>query len=84
MNHDDVDKAVELIERVFEVHLVGGYLHCQIEDGNLEDCDFEEETLVRRPHNIDYPSHIEMECYHHLKSMAENDRFEAYRRYWDD
>lgn len=72
------------MEDVFDTYLSGGYLHSQIEDGNLDDCDFEDEELIRRPHNLADPSDVESRCYEILRSMTEPERYEAYRRYWDD
>lgn len=83
--NDRVKKAVELITDVYEFSSVGGNLHCELDDYNLNDAFLEGEF---NPYNEDVSEaqlSFEMACFEHLKTMTEEERYSAiafYDEFW--
>lgn len=71
-------RIVALSEKVYEFSAVGGNLHCELDDWNLEDTFFEEVEL--KPFRGDVSEaqlSAERECYTALKGATEDERYAA-------
>lgn len=72
-------RLVELSQKVYDFSFVGGNLHCELDDWNLEDSFFEEaEMKVFHPDDSS-PEQlaVERECYAALKAATEAERYSA-------
>lgn len=70
---------VELSEKVYEFSCVGGNLHCELDDWNLEDNFFEDDEMKVYHPDSSPPEQIavERECYAALKAATEDERYSA-------
>lgn len=71
-----LEKAKQLIARVYEFNPVGGNLHVQLDDGNLEDQWFEKFDPWF-PEASKAQLAAERECFDFLKSMTYEERCAA-------
>lgn len=74
--NDRTLSAVPLIKRVYEFSCVGGNLHCELDDWNVEDQFFEE----FKPYDPSVPADqlaAEKACFNSFKSMSEAERYSA-------
>jgi len=73
---ESVKKAKQLIKRVYEFNSVGGNLHVQLDDGNVEDeyfKEFRDWFVAETPEQL----LVERECFDYLKSITFDERCEA-------
>jgi hypothetical protein len=72
-------RIVELSNRVYEFNGVGGNLHCELDDWNLEDNFFEDSEMKIWHPDTSSPEQIaaERECYAALKAASEDERYSA-------
>jgi len=71
-------RIVELSEKVYEFSCVGGNLHCELDDWNLEDGFFEDAELKPYDPNVRAEQlAAERECYAALKAATEEERYSA-------
>lgn len=82
----EVIHAAELVKRVYEFSCVGGNLHCEIDDFNLEDKWFIGRTLERfRDDTSPEQWEVEQACFEALKDLSEEHRASAValaHEYW--
>jgi hypothetical protein len=71
-------RAVELVEKVYEFSCVGGNLHCELDDWNIDDEFFEADDL-KVWHGDASAAQIEAEkeCFHAFKAMTLDERASA-------
>lgn len=70
-------RIVELSNRVYEYSGVGGNLHCELDDWNIDDNFFEKDF---KPYDPNVPAAqlaIETECFAALKAASEDERASA-------
>lgn len=79
-----VELAVKLITAVYEIACTGGNLHAQIDDYNLDEGHFQEFNPYFKDITEEQAT-IEQECFKHLQTMSEDERYSAvafYDEYW--
>lgn len=70
----DVMVALQLIKAVYSMNAVGGNLHCQLDDWNLQDSMFEERYAA----NLNF---VELACFNKMKELTVNQRATALAMY---
>lgn len=79
IRNEKTDAAAALIARVYEQNCVGGNLHVQLDDWNIEDEFFDEFTVHHE--SSDAALAVERQCFDLMKSMTLEERASALALY---
>lgn len=81
--NDKVKRALELINAVYDAPNgdVGGLMHCELDDWNIEDQFFEDELKNWADYG-DEEYKTNLECFEHMKSMSLAERNTALAIHW--
>ena len=78
--NDKVLKAVDLIESVYKNNDVGGNLHIQLDDWNIEDCYWEEFEQYDKDSSL-LQIAVETHCFLFMKELSLEERASALALY---
>ena len=74
MSEMQIEQAVMLVQRVYALHDMGGNLHCQLDDGNVENR-FWREFVVYLPEDTSPEQEkVERECFATMKALTRRQR----------
>lgn len=77
IDNEAVRRAAEAIAEVYSYAFVGGNLHCEIDDWNIEDPLFDGEFKPWDPNASSEQLAAETDCWNQLKALSEAERASA-------
>ncbi len=83
MDSETKERVLALIVELYRDEPVGGMLHVQLDDGNLEDVFFDDpfDDWLKRLHDRE-PLAVEEEIVELMRGMTYEEREEAYESFW--
>jgi len=79
--NEKVETGIKLMKGVYEFDEIGGNLHPQLDDYNLQDCFFEEYEPFFDEKVSAAQDMAERTCFIHFQNMTEDERYSAVAHY---